>query len=106
MAAKTIDLMSGKLDSPIGEILVACEGKTLCAVEFADYEVRMIGELRTRYGDIRLVETSDPGGVCTRLQAYLRGALDAVADIAVDGGGTEFQQKVWTELRKLYQGRS
>ena len=92
MVAKTIDLMSGKLDSPIGEIFVACEGKTLCAVEFADYEVRMIGELRTRYGDIRLVETSDPGGVCTRLQAYLRGALDAVDDIAVDGGGTEFQR--------------
>jgi methylated-DNA-[protein]-cysteine S-methyltransferase len=105
MAAKTIELMSGKLDSPIGEILVACEGKTLCAVEFADFEVRMIGELRTRYGDIRIVETSDPGGVCARIQAYLRGTLDAIDDIAVDGGGTEFQRKVWAELRKIVPGK-
>ena len=35
------------------------------------------------------------------MRAYLRGELDALDAIEVDTGGTEFQQQVWTMLRKM-----
>src|SRR5262249_10764931 len=86
-------LRLGRVKSPIGTILVVCQGETLCALEFADVKDRMLKALRARYGDISLVETADPAGVCSRLGAYLLGELDALDGIVVDGGGTAFQRK-------------
>jgi len=97
-------LLLGRVKSPIGMILVACDAETLCALEFADCKDRMLAALRARRGDFSLVEAADPNGVCTRIGAYLLGELDALDDIAVDGGGTEFQRKVWTELRRIGPG--
>jgi methylated-DNA-[protein]-cysteine S-methyltransferase len=97
-------LLLGRVKSPIGTILVVCEGETLCALEFADCKDRMMAALRRRHGEFVLVETADPAGVCTRIGAYLLGELDALDDVAVDGGGTEFQRKVWAELRRIAPG--
>ena len=99
-----VKLLLGRVKSPIGTILVVCKGDTLCALEFTDSKDRMMAALRGRHGDFTLVETVDPAGVCTRIEAYLRGKLDALDEIAVDGGGTEFQRKVWTALRRIAPG--
>ena len=99
-----VKLLLGRVKSPIGTILVVCKGDTLCALEFADSRDRMMAALRGRHGDFTLVETVDPARVCTRIRAYLRGKLDALDEIAVDGGGTEFQRKVWTALRRIAPG--
>lgn len=95
----------GRVKSPIGEIVLACHGDALCALEFADAEKRMMAWLRRRFGDFERVEAVDPGGVCTRLGAYLLGDLSALDDIVVDGGGTEFQRKVWKGLRRIAAGK-
>ena len=95
----------GRVKSPIGEIVLACHGDALCALEFADAEKRMMAWLRRRFGDFERVEVVDPGGVCTRLGAYLLGDLSALDDIVVDGGGTEFQRKVWKGLRRIAAGK-
>ena len=42
----------------------------------------------------------------TRLEKYFAGDLDALAGIIVDTGGTPFQQRVWSELRKIPVGRT
>ena len=97
-------LLFGRVKSPVGAFLIACEGATLCAAEFAAHEDRMLAALRARYGAFRRREVRDPGGVCTRIRAYLRGAFDAVDDIAVDGGGTAFQRQVWAALRRIAPG--
>jgi methylated-DNA-[protein]-cysteine S-methyltransferase len=97
-------LLLGRVKSPVGAILVVCKGEILCALEFADSKDRMIAALRRRHGDFSLVEAADPAGVCTRIGAYLMGELDALDDISVDGGGTEFQRKVWVELRRIAPG--
>jgi methylated-DNA-[protein]-cysteine S-methyltransferase len=94
-----------RVKSPVGEILLACHGDALCALEFADAEKRMVAWLRRRFGDFERVDAADPGGVCTRLDAYLQGDLDALDGIAVDGGGTEFQRKVWKGLRRIAAGK-
>ncbi len=95
----------GRVKSPIGEILVACNSDALCALEFADAEKRLVAGLKRRFGDFERVEAADPGGVCTRLGDYLMGELGALDDIVVDGGGTEFQRKVWKGLRRIAAGK-
>ena len=43
----------------------------------------------------------DPLGVGTRLARYFDGRLDAIDDLPVDPGGTPFQRRVWSALRRL-----
>ncbi len=97
-------LLFGEIDSPIGGILVASAGEKVCAVEFADHERQMLTRLRMRYGDFKRVTTADPGAVCPQIRAYLHGTFDALDEIEVDGGGTDFQRKVWAELRRIAPG--
>jgi methylated-DNA-[protein]-cysteine S-methyltransferase len=104
IATERMELQFGSLDSPIGTILVACHGQSLCAVEFADHNDRMLTELWNRFRNFRRLEAHDPGGVCTRLRAYFNGAVDALDAIVVDAGGTAFQRKVWVGLRRIAAG--
>src|SRR5262245_49613096 len=97
-------LLLGRVKSPIGAILVACNGEALCALEFADHKDRMLAGMRRYHGDFSLVEAAGPIGVCTRIGDYLLGELDALDDIKVDSGGTAFQRKVWAELRRIAPG--
>ena len=94
-----------RVKSPVGEIVLACKGDALCALEFADAEARMVRWLKRRFGDFERVDAADPGGVCTRLGNYLLGDLAALDDIVVDGGGTPFQRKVWKGLRRIAAGK-
>ncbi len=92
--------------SPIGEIVVAVRDGQLCALNFADHWPRKRARLEKRFGTVELRAATDPAGVVTRLKRYFAGDLDALAPIAVDPGGTPFQRKVWTELRKVPRGRT
>jgi len=38
------------------------------------------------------------------LRAYFKGDLGALDGVAVDPGGTPFQRRVWSELRKIRAG--
>ena len=98
------ELQFSSLDSAIGTNLVVCRASVACAIEFAPYQDRMLTRLRARFPDFRRVETPNPGGVCSKLRAYLEGQLDAVDDIVIDAGGTPFQRKVWAELRRIRPG--
>ena len=95
----------GRVKSPIGDIVLACKGDALCALEFIEAEKRMVAWLRRRFGEFERVDAADPGGVCTRIGNYLLGDLDALDDIVVDGGGTDFQRKVWKGLRRITAGK-
>lgn len=99
-----VDLTFDSVESAIGKILISSHGGTICAVEFADFDERMLSGLRIRFGGFRRVEADDAACACTRIRAYLPGVLNAVDDIDADGGGTRFQRRVWAELRKIAPG--
>jgi methylated-DNA-[protein]-cysteine S-methyltransferase len=40
------------------------------------------------------------------LDAYFAGALDALDNVAIDPGGTPFQQSVWSALRRVPPGET
>lgn len=92
------------LDSPLGQLLVVTEGPYLCALEFADHEPRLQKILQTRYGKFSLVPGQDRLGICDRIESYFSGHFSNLDPIAVNPGGTPFQQQVWSALRNIPVG--
>jgi len=98
--------MTDRIDSELGPILIATTATHLVALDFAEFDARMKDVLQHRFGDIELRDSENPLGVSSRLSAYLAGELDALDEIEVDPGGTEFQQVVWRELRRIPIGKT
>lgn len=93
---------------PIGPVLLAAtEDGVLVALDFGAPEDRMLALLRTRFGpDVALVDADDPGGLASAVRAYFGGAVTALDQVPVDGGGTPFQRRVWAALREIPAGET
>lgn len=94
-------LLIDQIPSPMGMMRLISDGDSLCALDFADCEVRMLGLLQKRYPACELVEMIDPLGFSTKIRAYLSGDFKSLDNIPVNGGGTEFQQQVWQMLQTI-----
>ena len=93
-------------ESPIGQVvLAAVEGK-LVLVDFADNEGRYRGLLEKRFGAFMLEPVKNPYGFTGKLEAYFKGDLEAIHDLPVSTGGTEFQARVWEALRQIPTGQT
>ena len=64
--------------------------------------------LRVQYGAGRRVPVAGraPGSVADALDAFFSGSLDALDEIEVHTGGTEFQRSVWAALREIPSGKT
>ncbi|MGA7932608.1 MAG: methylated-DNA--[protein]-cysteine S-methyltransferase [Kovacikia sp.] len=99
-----IELLTDTVDSEIGQILLVSDGERLCALDFSNYESRLMNLLERRYGSVRLMKKVNPQGFSDRLKAYLVGDLRSLDEIPVSTGGTFFQQQVWLALRSIPLG--
>lgn len=99
-----MELWLDSVPSPIGTILLVSDGNSLRALDFSNYRDRMLRLLRLHYGAVKLSPASAPAGVKDLLLAYFSGELNAIADIPVVTGGTEFQKRVWRALREIPAG--
>ncbi len=99
-----MDLDFDRVPSAIGEILLASDGASLVALDYAGYEARMNALLTKRYGAFRLIDRPDPLGASARVAAYLAGDFTAFDGLPVTTGGTEFQQQCWRALRAIPVG--
>lgn len=99
-----IDLSIERVGTPIGEALLATGGGRLWALEFDDGGVDLAGLLGRRYGAVRLLPAPGASEIASRLRAYFDGDLLAIDAIAVEMGGTSFQQAVWAALRQIPPG--
>ena len=95
-----------EVESPIGRLALAVGSKGICVLEFRPDWKRIRRDLERRFGEVTLVRRRDPGGVVTKLRAYLAGDLESLDAIPVDVEGTAFQQKVWKALRRIPAGRT
>ncbi len=92
------------IDSPIGQISIVVDNNRLCALDFADYQPRMMKLLAQRYESVESIPKHNPLGLTERLQAYLAGDLTSLDKIPVRMGGTAFQQQVWQKLLEIQVG--
>jgi methylated-DNA-[protein]-cysteine S-methyltransferase len=88
-------LLFDTIQTPIVQVILVVENQNLCFVDFEGNEARMKQLLEKRFGSYQLEKTQNPFGYSSKLEAYFSGDLNAVDDIPVSTGGTEFQQKVW-----------
>ena len=89
--------------SPIGHILLVFDDAgVLRALDFEDYEPRMLQLLRLQYGAaVALQSRAAPRDVADALEAYFAGDLEALRSIRCATAGTPFQKEVWTALRTI-----
>jgi len=107
-ATMTTTFLLERLDTPLGEMLLACDeqGK-LRIIDWLDYEGRMRVLIQRQYPGqvIELRETNIGSPAADAIQAYFDGDINAVSDLEVATGGTEFQRSVWAALRNIPAGQ-
>jgi methylated-DNA-[protein]-cysteine S-methyltransferase len=102
-----VKLVIDTIGSPVGPITVVSDGRALVALEFGTPRDGLLPRLAERFGrELSIRELADPQGFTARVQAYFAGELDALAGCPVDGGGTEFQRRVWAALREIPPGET
>jgi methylated-DNA-[protein]-cysteine S-methyltransferase len=92
--------------SPIGTIVLAARDAALVALQFEERWPECRRLLARRFGDVEYRRTEDPAGAVSLLAAYFAGDLGALDALAVDLGGTSFQHRVWTALRRIPVGET
>lgn len=94
-----------RLTTPIGiALLVTDADGVLRALDWEDYEHRMLGLLRLHYGAVALINRPAPAEMRMALSGYFEGELGRLSSIAWRTAGTPFQQKAWTALAQIPAG--
>lgn len=102
-----LNLFIDRVATPIGELLLVADGAgNLRALDWADYEQRMLRLLRLHYGKggFTLEPAHNPHGLRDAIERYFAGDVAAVEDLPVKTGGTSFQRSVWKALRNIPRG--
>src|SRR5579859_6134079 len=103
-APAVTELHTGRFASPVGTLLLAWRGESLCSLWFDDREELMTAALHARFGAVTVTPAADLGVFRQPLEEYFAGEIAALDRIAVDTGGTPFQQSVWRLLRSIPAG--
>lgn len=90
--------------SPLGTVTIVATDGALCAVAFPVARSRTLARIRSRFPGVVLKRRRDPNGYATQVQAYFSGDFEALDGIAVDCGGTSFEEQVWKALREIPVG--
>ena len=107
MSAQTFSLE--RINTPTGGMLIVTDDENrLRAADWEDYEPRMHRLFQLHYGadSVQLREVSRSSPARGALEAYFDGDLDAVSAASTDTNGTDFQRRVWAELRTIPPGHS
>lgn len=102
----TVILRFLTMTSPIDDLMLATSATAVHVLDYGAYESRMHELLTRRYGATGYALDEDAPGLDIRpqLAAYFAGDVHAIDQLAVDTGGTPFQQQVWQALRTIAPG--
>ena len=96
-----------RIATPLGEVLLVVDADgAVRALDFADYEARMMRLLGRHSPGFTLGEGRAPDIVRRAVEAYFAGDVRALDRITVKTGGTEFQRTVWAALRAIPPGET
>ena len=101
-----MQLQLDRFATPLGDLLLVFDDAGLRALDFVDFEARMLRLLRLHYGAVTLVDAPAPAGITDPLTAYFAGDAAALDSITVATGGTAFQRNVWAALRTIPAGET
>ena len=96
-----------RIGTPMGEMLLVTDADgAVRALEFHDFEERLLRLLRRHYGAVTLEPGRAPEAVRGAVEAYFGGELGVFDRIEVKTGGTPFQRAVWKALREIPAGET
>jgi methylated-DNA-[protein]-cysteine S-methyltransferase len=96
-----------RLNTPLGEALLVVDADgAVRALDFADYEERMLRLLTRHYGRFALTPGAAPPEVRDAVSAYFAGDVSALDGLTVRTAGTDFQRSVWAALRAIPAGQT
>ena len=102
-----LTLYRAQLRTPIGELLLATDADAcIHALDWLDYEPRMLQLLARHHPGCALSAAPAPQGVARALEAYFAGELHALDALPVAAIGTPFQRAVWSALRRIPVGKT
>ncbi|MFN4040631.1 MAG: methylated-DNA--[protein]-cysteine S-methyltransferase [Brevundimonas sp.] len=96
-----------RIETPLGEVLLVTDADgAVRALDFVDFEPRMMTLLARHYGAVDLSEGRAPETVRTAVQAYFHGDAHALEGLTTRTGGTDFQRQVWAALKTIPAGQT
>lgn len=104
-----MEFVIDQLETEIGRLQVVVDKEeNLRLVYFADHEQGLHRWLEGRYGKsgYRLERADGRLRSTDALARYFAGELSAIDELRVKTDGTEFQQEVWRELRRIPCGKT
>jgi methylated-DNA-[protein]-cysteine S-methyltransferase len=98
-------LVQDRIGSPIGDIVLVAEDGALRLLDFDDGP-RLQAFMAKHFGAVDIPRKTNPWGLAAALRAYLKGDLAAIDKLPARPRGTDFQRRVWDELRKIPAGQT
>jgi O-6-methylguanine DNA methyltransferase len=92
-------------DSRLRNVFVASTNEGVCMVDFLTSEKAFLQKLKERFPGTITRDDQKNKGPLSQLRKYLKGQLKRF-DCRLDLRGTPFQEKVWSELRKIPYGQT
>jgi methylated-DNA-[protein]-cysteine S-methyltransferase len=96
--------LTERFETPVGPMVLVAHDGVVLLFEFEGTPGRIERQMRLRFGDVDLEPATNPFGISDRIRDYFAGDIHAIDDILTDGGGTDFEIRVWAELRKIPTG--
>ncbi|MFZ0486614.1 MAG: methylated-DNA--[protein]-cysteine S-methyltransferase [Arenicellales bacterium] len=93
-------------DSPIGPLTVVTDGDTIVMINFPDVEGRVALQTKKALKDETVTDGRPHAGTAAALDAYFTGDLHALDKLPIAPRGTNFEQSVWRELRRIPVGET
>lgn len=93
-------------DTSLGRVLIAATDRGLCTILFGEDDDALVADLRTRFARAECI--SDDAALAAHFADVIKLVDDPAhgLDLPLDIRGTAFQQKVWSELRRVPAGKT
>ena len=96
-----------RIDTPVGLVLLVTDADgAVRALDFHDFEPRMLRLLARHCGAFELVEGAAPAEVRDAVLTYFSGDAKALDQVKTRTTGTAFQRAVWSALRAIPPGQT
>ena len=96
-----------RIATPVGEVLLVVDAASaVVALDFEDYEARMMRLLTRHHGAFVLEPGELPETTRAAVVAYFAGDRAALNGLTVRTNGTDFQREVWAALRAIPAGET
>lgn len=96
-----------RIETPLGQALLVVDAEgAVVALDFEDFEARMMRLLGRHHRAATLTPGRAPQAVRAAVEAYFGGDLAAFEAVKLRTRGTDFQREVWEALRTIPAGET